>query len=102
MITENHREWEDQEGNNSSKITADFVCVIYVNYTYHDQEGKSSTVALNSLPETMRAPPSRSGKSPGKVSLASFPLQLIPGDMSPGIGIPSDKMPGKAWNCRWR
>ncbi|GJS87955.1 hypothetical protein Tco_0770591 [Tanacetum coccineum] len=28
----------------------------------------------------MRAPPSRSGKSPGKVSLASFPLQLIPGD----------------------
>ncbi|GJV60011.1 hypothetical protein Tco_1466111 [Tanacetum coccineum] len=53
------------------------------------------------LPETMRAPPSRSGKSPGKVSLASFPLQLIPGDMSPGIGIPSDKSPGKAWNCRW-
>ncbi|GJS40670.1 phosphoinositide phospholipase C 6-like protein [Tanacetum coccineum] len=50
--------------------------------------GKSSTVALNSLPETMRAPPSRSGKSPGKVSLTSFPLQLISGDMSSGIGIP--------------
>ncbi|GJV77910.1 hypothetical protein Tco_1509494 [Tanacetum coccineum] len=49
----------------------------------------------------MRAPPSRSGKSPGNESLASFPLQLIPGDMSPGIGFPSDKSPGKAWKCRW-
>nr|GEZ26981.1 hypothetical protein [Tanacetum cinerariifolium] len=27
----NHREEEDQEGNNSSEITTDFVCVIYVN-----------------------------------------------------------------------
>ncbi|GKE95983.1 hypothetical protein Tco_1580838 [Tanacetum coccineum] len=40
-------------------------------------------------------------KSPGKVSLASFPIQCIPGNMSPEIGIPSDKSPGKAWNCRW-
>ncbi|GKA07613.1 hypothetical protein Tco_0686837 [Tanacetum coccineum] len=53
-----------------------------------------STVALNTLTETMRAPPSRSGKSPGKESLASFPLQHIPGDMSPGNVIPSDKSPG--------
>ncbi|GJT72324.1 hypothetical protein Tco_1031610 [Tanacetum coccineum] len=68
---------------------------------YMDNARKSSTVALNSLPETMRAPPNGSGKSPEKVSLASFPLQLIPGDMSPGIGIPSDKSPRKAWNCRW-
>ncbi|GKG50455.1 hypothetical protein Tco_0521555, partial [Tanacetum coccineum] len=62
--------------------------------------GKSSTVALNSLAKTMQAPPSRSGKSPGKVSLASFPLQFIPGDMSTGIGIPSDKSSEKTWNCR--
>ncbi|GKF16499.1 hypothetical protein Tco_0061417, partial [Tanacetum coccineum] len=55
----------------------------------------------DNLPETMRAPPSRSGKSPGNEFLASFPLQLIPGDMSPGIGFPSDKSPGKAWKCRW-
>ncbi|GJY91695.1 mitochondrial proton/calcium exchanger protein-like protein isoform X1 [Tanacetum coccineum] len=34
-------------------------------------------------------------------SLASFPLQHIPGDMSPGNVIPSDKSPGKASNCRW-
>ncbi|GJW81566.1 hypothetical protein Tco_0145541 [Tanacetum coccineum] len=38
----------------------------------------------------------RSGKSPGKGSLASFSLQFIPGDFSPRIGIPSDKSPGKA------
>ncbi|GKG51001.1 hypothetical protein Tco_0539125, partial [Tanacetum coccineum] len=44
---------------------------------------------------------SRSRKSPEKVSLASFPLQFFPGDMSPGIGIPSDKSPEKAWNYRW-
>ncbi|GJW17882.1 hypothetical protein Tco_0025318 [Tanacetum coccineum] len=48
-----------------------------------------------------RAPPSRSGKSPGKKSMASFPLQLIPGYMSPGIGFPSDMSPGKGSKCRW-
>ncbi|GJZ50570.1 retrotransposon protein, putative, ty1-copia subclass [Tanacetum coccineum] len=39
--------------------------------------------------------------SPGKESPSSFPLQLIPGDMSPGISFPSDKSPGKAWICPW-
>ncbi|GKC43470.1 hypothetical protein Tco_1061192 [Tanacetum coccineum] len=63
--------------------------------------GKLSTVALISLTEIKWAPQCRSGKSPGKESLASFPLQFIPGDKSPGIGIPSDKSPEKAWICRW-
>nr|GEZ57178.1 hypothetical protein [Tanacetum cinerariifolium] len=58
--------------------------------------GKASTVALISLTETMWAPPSRSRMSPGKVSLASFPFQFIPGDMSPGIGVPNDNIPEKA------
>ncbi|GJX17368.1 RNA-directed DNA polymerase, eukaryota [Tanacetum coccineum] len=56
---------------------------------------------MRNLLEIMRAPPSRSRKSPGNESLASFPLQLIPGDMSPEIGFPSDKSPGKAWKYRW-
>ncbi|GKE15457.1 hypothetical protein Tco_1423034 [Tanacetum coccineum] len=63
-----------------------------------DGDRKSSTMAVNSLAETMQAPPSHSGKLPRKVSLASFPLQLIPDDMSLGIAIPSDKSPEKAWN----
>ncbi|GJX33615.1 hypothetical protein Tco_0243470 [Tanacetum coccineum] len=37
----------------------------------------------------------------GKESPSSFPLQPIPGDMSPGIRIPSDKSPGNAWICPW-
>ncbi|GKF23618.1 hypothetical protein Tco_0075940, partial [Tanacetum coccineum] len=45
-----------------------------------------------------RAPPSHSGKSPGKESLASFPLQLIPGYMSLGIGFPATCRLGKARN----
>ncbi|GJU37847.1 hypothetical protein Tco_1186201 [Tanacetum coccineum] len=44
---------------------------------------------------------SRSRKSPEKESLASFLLQLIPGDMSLGMSIPSDMSPRKAWKCRW-
>ncbi|GKC09188.1 hypothetical protein Tco_1000798 [Tanacetum coccineum] len=56
---------------------------------------------MRNLLEIMRAPPSRSRKSPGNESLASFPLQLIPGDMSPEIGFPSDKSPGKAWKYHW-
>ncbi|GJR41458.1 hypothetical protein Tco_1217142 [Tanacetum coccineum] len=51
--------------------------------------------------DNMWAPPSRSGNSLGKVSLASFPLQFIPGDLSPGIGIPSDKSPGIPRIYRW-
>ncbi|GKC25007.1 integrase, catalytic region, zinc finger, CCHC-type containing protein, partial [Tanacetum coccineum] len=50
------------------------------------------------LPETMRAPPSLSGKSPENESLASFPLQLISGDMSPEIGFPATSHPGKPGN----
>ncbi|GJV49968.1 hypothetical protein Tco_1440180 [Tanacetum coccineum] len=62
-----------------------------------DGDRKSSTVALNSLTETMRAPPSRSGKSRGKVSLASFPLPqlVISGDIRPGIGLSPS-------TCRYR
>nr|GEV84562.1 hypothetical protein [Tanacetum cinerariifolium] len=93
------REWRygndemasDEDGGEDEEDEEDATC----------RSGKASSVALISLTETMWAPPSRSGKSPGKVSLASFPLQCIPGDMSPGITIPSDKSPGKAWTYRW-
>ncbi|GKF60275.1 ribonuclease H-like domain-containing protein [Tanacetum coccineum] len=37
----------------------------------------------------------RPGMSPGKKSHSSYSVPLIPGDMSPGKGIPSDKSPGK-------
>ncbi|GJV92233.1 hypothetical protein Tco_1540046 [Tanacetum coccineum] len=43
----------------------------------------------------------RRGISSGKESPSSFPLQPIPGDMSPGISIPSDKSPGNARICPW-
>ncbi|GJX71972.1 hypothetical protein Tco_0309143, partial [Tanacetum coccineum] len=43
----------------------------------------------------------RSGKSLGNVSPSSFFAQLIPGDMSLGKRIPSDKSPGIPLFCRW-
>ncbi|GKC18822.1 hypothetical protein Tco_1020972 [Tanacetum coccineum] len=43
----------------------------------------------------------RPGKSPENVSPSSFSVRLIPGDMSPGKPIPSDKSPGIPRICRW-
>ncbi|GJY59137.1 hypothetical protein Tco_0459029 [Tanacetum coccineum] len=47
------------------------------------------------------APPCRPGKSPGNVSPSSFSARPIPGDMSPGKTIPSDKSLGIPRICRW-
>ncbi|GJY34274.1 hypothetical protein Tco_0418743 [Tanacetum coccineum] len=63
--------------------------------------GIPSTVALNCLTETMWARRCRPGMSPGKESHSSFSVPLIPGDMSPGERIPSDKSPGIPRICRW-
>ncbi|GKD57129.1 hypothetical protein Tco_1290516, partial [Tanacetum coccineum] len=63
--------------------------------------GKASTVALNCLTETMWARRCRPGMSLGKVSHSSFSVPLIPGDISPGKAIPSDKSPGKPRICPW-
>nr|GFA09659.1 putative ribonuclease H-like domain-containing protein [Tanacetum cinerariifolium] len=46
-------------------------------------------------------PPFRRGLSPGKESLTSLPQRRFLGDKLPGKGIPSDKSPGKALECRW-
>nr|GEY98760.1 hypothetical protein [Tanacetum cinerariifolium] len=46
-------------------------------------------------------PPFRRGLSPGKESLTSLRQRRFSGDKSPGKGIPSDKSPGKAPECRW-
>ncbi|GKD84142.1 hypothetical protein Tco_1350981, partial [Tanacetum coccineum] len=39
-------------------------------------------------------------KSPGNVSPSSFSVRIIPGDMSLGKRIPSDKSPGNQQICR--
>ncbi|GKF24609.1 2-methylene-furan-3-one reductase, partial [Tanacetum coccineum] len=63
--------------------------------------GKPSTVALNCLTETTWARRCHPGKSLRNVSPSSFSAQLIPGDMSPGKRIPSDKSPEIPRFCRW-
>ncbi|GJW64884.1 hypothetical protein Tco_0116768 [Tanacetum coccineum] len=88
---------DDEDGGEDEEDEEDGDIVMYLDRV-NIEFIQLSTVAHISLTENLWAPPSRSGKSLEKESLASFPLQLIPGDMSLGMSIPATCRPGRHGN----